>query len=155
MRDEFRQVVKTTLANRVAHRCSNPECGAVTSGPGTGPDVSINVGVAAHITAASPGGARYDATLTSEERAAASNGIWTCQTCGKLIDSDAVGYPVELLRRWKAEAEDRAERMLRAGVGSLSDRLDLAIPRRILTPLCSPMPIRASTRSVAPTSFRS
>jgi tetratricopeptide (TPR) repeat protein len=128
VRDEFRQSVKNTLANRVAHRCSNPECQAVTSGPATAPDLSVNVGVAAHITAASPGGARYDATLTSEERAGASNGIWTCQTCGKLIDSDAVGYPVELLRRWKADAEDRAERMLRAGIGSLSERLDLAIP---------------------------
>jgi hypothetical protein len=128
MRDEFKQSVRNAVAARVGHRCSNPDCGAVTSGPGTTPGSTVNVGVAAHITAASPGGARFDPTLSNEERAAASNGIWTCQTCAKLIDSDVEAYPVDLLRRWKAEAEGRADRMLRARVGSLSEPLDLAVP---------------------------
>jgi hypothetical protein len=46
--------VKQQLANRVNHRCSNPDEG------------SINVGVAAHITAASASGPRFDTALSPE-----------------------------------------------------------------------------------------
>jgi hypothetical protein len=85
----------------------------------------VNLGVAAHITAASPGGPRYNESLTATERAAAANGIWLCQTCGKLVDADVPGYSVELLRRWKAETE---ELRLGAAHGSISEPLDLALP---------------------------
>jgi hypothetical protein len=70
----------------------------------------VNVGVAAHITAASSSGPRYDASLTSDERRAAVNGIWLCQTHGKLVDNDADAFPVELLRQWKEQAEREAFR---------------------------------------------
>ena len=126
--DRFSSAVKVTLAQRAAGRCSNPDCGAVTSGPGLEPDSAINVGVAAHITAASAGGPRYDPALTRDERAAATNGIWLCQTCAKLIDSDVSRYTVGVLRRWKAQAEDRAATMLAAGVGSADDSVELAMP---------------------------
>ena len=92
VRDEFPNTVKTVLAQRAAGRCSNPDCGAVTSGPGLDPDSAVNVGVAAHITAASRGGPRYDPALTPAERMAALNGIWLCQTCAKLIDTDVTRY---------------------------------------------------------------
>lgn len=73
---------------------------------------SVNVGQAAHITAAAPGpGAkRYDPTLTKEERRAANNGIWLCQLCAKLIDTDEARFTVYLLREWKQDAEERAFR---------------------------------------------
>ncbi|TIS45588.1 hypothetical protein [Mesorhizobium sp.] len=48
------------------------------------------------------------ATLTAEERASAENGIWLCQNCGKLIDSDPAYHTVELLRGWKRRAQDQA-----------------------------------------------
>ena len=64
--------------------------------------------MAAHITAASEGGPGFDASLTSEERKSFRNGIWLCQTCAKLIDSDATTYPVRLLSQWKEQAERRA-----------------------------------------------
>jgi HEAT repeat protein len=70
----------------------------------------VNVGVAAHITAAAAGGPRYDPTLSKEERMSATNGIWLCQFCGTLVDSDAVRYPVDVLRRWKSDAENSALR---------------------------------------------
>ena len=71
---------------------------------------SVNVGEAAHITAAAPGGKRYDPSLTPEDRRAASNGMWLCELCAKLIDTDEARFTVEVLRKWKKDAEDRALR---------------------------------------------
>jgi hypothetical protein len=109
MADEFSDAVKRALAGRVGHTCSNPNCRALTSGPQDDPAKTVNVGVAAHITAASPGGPRYDPDLLPEERSATSNGIWLCQTCAKLIDNDVIQFPVEVLTKWKAAAEAEAK----------------------------------------------
>ncbi len=108
MRDDFPLRVKELLAKRVGNRCSNPGCRKLTSGPQTDPQRAINIGIAAHVTAASPGGARYDPTLSPEQRGSVHNGIWLCQTCGKLIDSDELRYSVELLQEWKVRAESAA-----------------------------------------------
>jgi hypothetical protein len=108
MRDDFTEDMKRAIANRAANRCSNPECRAVTSGPQLDPTKTLNVGVAAHITAASAGGPRYDQSLSSEQRSHASNGIWLCQTCAKLVDNDPARYPARLLREWKSKAEEAA-----------------------------------------------
>jgi hypothetical protein len=128
VRDDFSAATRRTLAARAGHRCSNPDCRAVTSGPGSNPYEAVNLGMAAHITAASPEGPRYDPALTKEQRASIANGIWACPTCGTLIDSDAPGYTPELLERWKREAEDLARRMLIARTGHVTDHLDLAMP---------------------------
>ena len=73
----------------------------------------MNVGVAAHITSAAEGGPRFDPTLNSEQRSEAANGIWLCQTCAKLVDNDTSRFPVQLLLKWKIDAESRA--MVRIG----------------------------------------
>lgn len=87
--DDFRLDVKEQLAKRAGMLCSNPNCRQPTSGPAIDDDRSVNIGAAAHITAASPRGRpRYDASLTSKERRSISNGIWCCQNCAKLIDND-------------------------------------------------------------------
>lgn len=108
MRDDFSEDVKRKLAARVGHCCSNPGCRASTAGPQVDPSGAVNVGVASHITAASLNGPRYDATLTPEQRCDIDNGIWLCQTCAHLIDTDLTHYKVDLLRAWKMVAEDRA-----------------------------------------------
>jgi hypothetical protein len=108
MSDEFSDQVKRVLANRVGHKCSNPECRALTSGPQDDSAKSVNVGVAAHITAASPGGPRYDPDLLPEERSAPSNGIWLCQNDGKLVDNDEARFTVDVLMKWKSDAEAEA-----------------------------------------------
>jgi len=64
--------------------------------------------VAAHITAASTGGPRFDAALSPENRASAANGIWLCQNCAKLVDNDALRFPADFLREWKVRAEAEA-----------------------------------------------
>ena len=108
MRDDFSQETKDLLAKRVGFRCSNPNCRKLTSGPQTDSERTINVGVASHITAASSGGKRYNPNLTPEERKSPNNGIWLCQTCGKLVDNDEVRYTIELLNKWKNLSEQAA-----------------------------------------------
>lgn len=111
-RDEFGAAIKDALAKRVALKCSNPTCTAITSGPHSASERFVNVGVAGHITAAAPGGPRYDPLLTPEERRSIENAIWLCQTCAKLIDSDTDRYTVSVLKHWKVTAEAKALRAL-------------------------------------------
>ena len=106
MREEFPEQIKRVLANRVGNRCSR--CGALTSGPQADSSKALNVGVASHITAASPGGPRYNPALTPELRIGVENGIWLCQTCAKLIDNDIQLFTIELLQSWKSDAEGKA-----------------------------------------------
>jgi len=86
VRDNFDENTKEILARRVGHRCSNPNCRKLTSGPQTDETKAVNIGVAAHITAASEGGPRYDNLMSTEERKSIENGVWLCQNCAKLID---------------------------------------------------------------------
>jgi hypothetical protein len=108
MRDDFPEEVKRAVASRVGYRCSRPDCRASTTGPQVDPSKALNVGVAAHITAASPGGPRYNAALTSEQRRHPNNAIWLCQNCGKLVDNDQAGFTEGELRQWKRTAEAEA-----------------------------------------------
>jgi hypothetical protein len=93
---------------------------ALTSGPQLDPTKSVNVAVAAHITAAAPGGPRYNPALSPEQRKHADNGIWLCQTCAKLVDNDPERFSENDLRRWKAEAEAAA--LNRVGKTATSSR---------------------------------
>ena len=110
MRDEFLATTIRILADRVNSVCSNPSCRAQTRGPRTEDQKAINIGKAAHITAASADGPRYDASLTTDERRHFSNGLWLCSSCADLIDSDPIRFPVELLNSWKQDAESTAFR---------------------------------------------
>ena len=118
-RDDFTEKTKDRMAKRVGYRCSNPNCRKLTCGSGTKKDGVVNIGVAAHICAAAPGGKRYDPNMTPEQRKDIDNGIWLCQSCAKLIDSDEIRYPVELLRKWKIQAMEETARELefRSGEG--------------------------------------
>lgn len=107
-RDNFSAKTIRILQSRVACRCSNPECRKPTIGPALEEDRSVNVGVAAHITAAAEGGPRYDIRLKPEDRKAGENGIWLCQICAKLIDSDVSRFTTDILRGWKKQAVERA-----------------------------------------------
>lgn len=108
-RDDFLEPTKQTLSARVNQRCSNPVCNAPTSGPQDEPGKALNVGVAAHIAGAAPGGLRYDSTMTAQQRADIANGIWLCQTCAKLIDNDQVRFNAAELQRWKKLVEQTAQ----------------------------------------------
>lgn len=120
MRDDFQSKTKELLARRVGFRCSNPKCRKVTSGPDSTGAKAVNIGVAAHIAGASKGGPRFDPAMTSDERASASNGVWLCQTCAKLVDSDEAKYTKQVLQDWKETAEHLAGAEVQGTTGPLS-----------------------------------
>lgn len=117
--DDFPENVRKTVAARAGHRCSFPFCGQTTSGPAQQhAEKSINSGCAAHITAASPGGARYDETMSSEERKDITNAIWMCRHHGDLIDKENNHYTPEQLKAWKVVAETKAYKELEKSANS-------------------------------------
>jgi hypothetical protein len=121
-RDNFLQPTIETLRLRVATRCSNPACRAPTAGPVMEKTKVSNIGQAAHITAAAPGGPRYDADMTPEERMGIDNGIWLCQNCATKVDRDPERYTVALLKSWKAEAESIALQEQGRPISVISER---------------------------------
>lgn len=132
MGDDFSEPVKRALASRVGNVCSNPECRALTSGPQEDPAKVLNIGVAAHITAASAGGPRYDPDLLPEERRGPSNGVWLCQNCAKLVDNDPARFTVELLRGWKTSAEAEARsRIGKTSPAGSAPTIDLKVGERV------------------------
>jgi len=85
--------------------------------------------VAAHITAASLRGPRHDGSLSFEERTDSSNGIWLCQKCAKLIDSDEKRYTVKKLVSWKNIAEQSTLDELEGRSGILSGTEKTPFPK--------------------------
>ncbi|WP_413208401.1 hypothetical protein [Rhodospirillum sp. A1_3_36] len=116
-RDDFNAKVKSLLAQRAGYLCSNPECRRQTIGPRKGERGTINIGVAAHIKAASPGGPRYDHNQTQLERTSEDNGIWLCANHAHQIDHDSNEFAVEKLKQWKEGAEEHAFQQIANGRG--------------------------------------
>ena len=103
------------MAARVGFRCSYPGCSALTIGPADdSADGIANVGVAAHIVGAGVGkkSPRNNPNLDASDRKSIENGIWLCETHGKLIDSDEGRHSIDTLKSWKRLAEDRTRRLL-------------------------------------------
>ena len=113
--NDFLKTTKRILAQRVNYLCSNPRCRCPTSGPVKRPGSTVSIGTAAHITAAASEGPRYNQKLTPAQRRSVRNGIWMCRNHGTLVDHDKHRYTVAQLRRWKAEAERRAQQDLESG----------------------------------------
>jgi hypothetical protein len=136
-RDEFPAPVKRELALRAAHFCSNPACLRLTAGPASRADRGLRTGHAAHICGAAENGPRYDAGQTADERGSAGNGIWLCRECGDIVDKDAVGHGVDLLREWKRTheamlSEVRTEGYSRSLELLRSSRAQPAVAQRVL-----------------------
>ncbi|WP_431608776.1 hypothetical protein [Chryseobacterium sp. 'Rf worker isolate 10'] len=116
-RDNFSIITKTSLAKRSAYLCSM--CKSFTIGPSFESIISTNnIGVAAHISAASRKGPRYDETMTSAERSSISNGIWLCQTHAKMIDNDTKTWTVKKIVLCKKKHEEFVANKL--GIPNLS-----------------------------------
>ena len=110
--DDFLETTKEVLGKRVAYLCSRASCRRPTAGPHTSENKATLVGVAAHICAASPGGPRFDPSMSPEQRRSPENGLWLCAYCATEIDKDPERFPTTLLRQWKADAEVEARMLL-------------------------------------------
>lgn len=141
MRDDFSKRVKDVLARRAGMCCSNPRCRRLTCGPRDEPSLSVNLGVAAHITAAARGGPRFAKSLDSNERRSAKNGIWLCQNCAKLVDNDPIRYPPKLLLSWKRTSEKAVQQALETAKETPPVYLLFftAVPERGFVPDCHRM----------------
>jgi hypothetical protein len=113
-RDDFTERTKLQIAKRAGWLCSYPPCRTPTVGATSDGQGEINIGTAAHICAAAPGGPRYDPNMSPAERSSANNGVWMCRDHGKAVDSPDPEFTVERLREWKKQAEqDSWGRVLR------------------------------------------
>ena len=99
---EFSRGVIKSLYKKSGGRCC--KCGDKTSGPDD-QDEGLKKGTAAHITAAAPGGPRYDDKMSDEDRSSASNGLWLCSDCHTEIDQDTTKYTVPILKEMKRKGE--------------------------------------------------
>ena len=108
LRDNFSKKVRQKLADRAGHKCSI--CEKPTSGPGSDPDLTLSDGIAAHITAASPKGPRFNENLTTDQRRSVENGIWACTRHAREIDSDTSPFSVDVLRGLKRRREELAKK---------------------------------------------
>jgi hypothetical protein len=115
-RDNFKRAVIRNLALRVNYHCSRCDC--YTTGPTAADAGVVKLGIAAHITAAAPGGPRFNPDLDPAARSSIENAIWLCLPCAAIIDKDADNHPGELLRTMKAEAEQRTRLRLDRGMVS-------------------------------------
>lgn len=107
-RHNFSKKTIEVLRSRVSGRCSNPDCRVPTTGPAKDVNKVNNIGIAAHIYAASPGGPRYDSSMTKEERGSIDNALLLCSNCSIKIDKDPDFYSAELLFSWKRQAEAKS-----------------------------------------------
>jgi hypothetical protein len=120
-RDDFTKRTIDILGKRVGFLCSNPDCRRYTIGPNEEADKATIIGIAAHITAASPNGPRFDPDFTDEQRIHIDNGIWLCSNCATLIDKDPGKFSVELLHEWKKNTEAELSKYLQGIVIKVDD----------------------------------
>lgn len=101
---KFLVSTKILLAERVAYMCSNPMCRRLTIKPNVKNErKATRIGEAGHIYGVS--GARYDETKKDTFVRSPENGVWLCEPCHKIVDSEESIYAVETLKKWKADTE--------------------------------------------------
>ncbi len=98
--------VELQLFARSAGRCQFPSCNRFSLEHWITRKV-INASQKAHIVAFSPNGPRGGFLFDRREINTFENLMFLCHVCHKLIDDNPDDYPVELLRGYKREHEDR------------------------------------------------
>lgn len=105
-RDNFTLYTKETLGLSVGFNCVRPGCARPTTALNPDTNEIARFGYAAHDSAAAPGGPRYDATITPEQRKALENGAHLCPACARLVDIDPERFPLGTIQMWQKKAMD-------------------------------------------------
>ena len=110
---------KLLLAFRSGDRCAFPGCPRqlTVDAPAGGDPVVL--GEAAHIAGEQANAARYDASMTDEERNHYCNLIYLCGDHHTQIDKQHAHFPVEALHRLKAEHEAKVREGLNAAFAQI------------------------------------
>jgi hypothetical protein len=109
------------VMQRSGNACAYPGCGVALIAESLHPDdLDKPTGKIAHICAASPGGPRYDATMTTEQRGSAANLIYLCGDHHDAIDGQLNHHTVEFLRAAKADHERAVARAVRHAIGEVT-----------------------------------
>ncbi len=98
---------KLVLAMRSGNRCAFPGCPRELTVDSPGGNEPVSTGQAAHICGERPGAARYNASMTNDERDSYHNLIYLCGDHHTQIDKQSADFSVECLREMKAEHETR------------------------------------------------
>lgn len=104
--NDFRKPIKDAVAKRAGYCCSM--CRRGTLRPTEGSDTAVAyTGKLAHIRGARPKSARYDESMTPEQRRDPSNAIFLCGNCHDVVDDlgSVHIFSVELLTALKAYHE--------------------------------------------------
>jgi hypothetical protein len=119
-RDDFSSKTVGILKQRAAFLCSNPDCRCLTIAASDTDDKKVIFnGVASHITSAAPGGPRYDASLTEEQRSDINNAIFLCANCSIMIDkNNGLDYTAEKLNEWRLAHEKWTKENLNKKIGN-------------------------------------
>ena len=119
-RHEFSAKTKHQIGQRAGWHCTDPSCRQLTVGSNSDGTGETNLGLAAHICAAAPGGPRYDENQTPEQRKSVDNGIWMCRQHGTAVDAKDSKYTPKLLHEWKAQAQKDSWQATLYGKGPLA-----------------------------------
>jgi hypothetical protein len=136
---------KIVLAFRSGGVCAFPKCGQhLTYEAKAGPDTYV--GEAAHIRGEKPNAARYDATMTDEERNDVNNLIYMCATHHTLIDKVENDWPITTLYALKASHEAQVRQAMQDAFA------DVAFPEleRSISWVTSQAPATGGTFHVIP-----
>ena len=108
MRANFSSRVRSLVAARAGYRCSFPECGRSTIGPGAGREETASIGVAAHIYAAAPGGPRGPGHASTSELDSVGNALWLCAKHARIVDANRGDkFPAPVLLSYRDVHEAR------------------------------------------------
>lgn len=120
-RDRVPHAQEKVVISRSGNKCAYPNCGIdLTIDPQSAGDQPKATGKVAHITAASPGGPRYDASMPSKQRSSAGNLIYLCGPHHDAIDSQLEYHTCEFLFRAKRVHEEAVERAVRNALGTVT-----------------------------------
>lgn len=117
----YRSGTKSALFEMAQGTCYFPDCETPTIVFVKPEQPSVNVHIA-HIEGAEPGSARYNVTMTNEERRSFSNLLLLCVPHHDLVDhKEPEQYAVEMLRQWKTSREKVASQDETSELRSITD----------------------------------
>lgn len=105
--NDFSERIKRLAGRSVGFRCCFPGCNRLLISKKENSDEILNTAEYAHIIAASPGGPRYDSSVSSDDIKSYDNCIVLCATHHHVIDNNPNNYPSKKLKDWKSIAEER------------------------------------------------